>query len=110
MSIKFGYACYISHEYIVQEVIAIEYLAAYAGYISLLTIISNNPKTYDSLYSAYSSIVEKHEHAFDIEDLSCRYYAYDDRLDKQVYIICTDKYFDEVYFSPQFVSFMIELD
>lgn len=72
--------------------------------------ISNNPTTYDTLYGAYASLVEKHEHGFAIEDLSCRYYTYDDRLDKQVYIICTDKYFDEIYSSPQFVSFMVELD
>ena len=56
MSIKFGYACYISHEYIVQEVIAIEYLAAYAGYISLLTIIPNNSKTKIELQSKIDTI------------------------------------------------------
>ena len=72
--------------------------------------ISNNHKTYDTLYGAYSSLVEDNGRGFAIGDLSCRYYAYDDRLDKQVYIICTDRYFNEVYSSPQFVSFMVELD
>ena len=68
---------------------------------------------YNSLYDVLCVLGERHAigniNAFDTEDLTIRYYGTDSRIDKDVYIICTKRYFREKYDTPQFVSFLVEV-
>lgn len=42
---------------------------------------------------------------FGVDDLSIRYYCYDDRIDWETYLICTDRMFKEKYDYPQAIGF-----
>ena len=50
---------------------------------------------------------------FDIYDLSVIYYAYDERIEKDVYMVVTNKMGDEDYIEeyghPQFVSYLVTI-
>lgn len=76
----------------------------------------SNPKvTFDSIKEMLFEVSRRYQDAwgvlFDIEDLSIRYYGYDERIEKDVYMICTnrhgDKNFIEMYGCPQFVSYFV---
>ena len=73
-----------------------------------------NPKeTFGSLTELFEAIKDKRGAMFDIKDLNIIYYCYDPRIDKEVYMITTNRYGEEdyirLYGNPQFLYFLIEV-
>lgn len=68
---------------------------------------------YNSLFEVLQVLIKKHEldgvYAFGIEDLIIKFYAADERIGKDVYMICTKRYFKEHYKNPQFISYLVEV-
>lgn len=67
-------------------------------------------KEFTTLKEMFEYIVKQQEKAFDvapfiIKDLSIRYYGYDNRIDWDTFIICTDRMFKEKYDYPQGIGF-----
>lgn len=66
---------------------------------------------FESLKEVFEALVDLHYRNFHISDLSIRYYGYDDRIKKDVYIIGTSRMGKEDYIDkygcPQFVSYLI---
>jgi len=73
--------------------------------------LSNPKETFETIKDACAALVEQRLNAFDIEDLHIRYYGYDKRIEKDVYLIATSRYGKEDYIKkygcPQFVSYMV---
>lgn len=74
----------------------------------------DNPKeTFESLKEVFETIVRRYFGLLDIEDLSIKYYCYDDRIKKDVYMVVTNRYGDENYIKkykcPQFVSYLVSV-
>lgn len=73
-----------------------------------------NPKeTFVSIKEVFEKIKERHGDFLNIANLSVKYYAYDDRIEKDVYMVVTDRFGDENYIEkykcPQFVSYLINI-
>ena len=83
------------------------------GIDRIIEDISNSPKTYGSLKEVMFELKERYYNQFDIHDLFIQYYGYDNRLNKDVYIIVTSQMGEEDYVQkygcPQFVSYLISL-
>lgn len=83
------------------------------GIDKVIEDISNSPKTYASLKEIMFELKERYFNQFDIYDLCIQYYCYDNRLNKDVYIVTTSRMGEEDYIQkcgcPQFISFMISL-
>ena len=74
----------------------------------------NNPKeTFSNIKEVFEKIKERHGNLLDITDLSIKYYCYDDRIKKDVYMVVTDRCGDEKYIEkykcPQFVSYLVNI-
>lgn len=72
----------------------------------------NSPKeTFASIKEVFVKIKERYGNLLDIEDLSIKYYCYDDRIGKDVYMVVTNRCGKENYIKkykyPQFVSYMV---
>ena len=70
-------------------------------------------ETFETIKQACATLVRQRDNAFDIEDLYIRYYGYDERIEKDVYIIATSRHGKENYIKkygcPQFISYMISI-
>ena len=81
------------------------------GIDKVIEDISNSPKTYASLKEVMFELKERYFNQFDIHDLAIQYYCYDNRLNKDVYIVATSRLGKEDYIQkygcPQFISYMI---
>ena len=69
--------------------------------------------TFGSIKAVYEELVKRYPGSFSVDDLCLRYYGYDDRINKDVYIIGTGRQGDvdcyEKFGYPQFVCYMIQL-
>lgn len=83
------------------------------GIDKVIEDISNSPKTYGSLKEVMFELKQRYFNQFELNDLAIKYYAYDGRLRKDVYMITTSRMGDEDYIQEygchQFLSFMISL-
>lgn len=61
-----------------------------------------NKKTFKSLESVFKHLIKKNHDAFTMEDLSVRFYGYDERINKNVYMISTSNY---EYMSTRIIGF-----
>lgn len=74
-----------------------------------------NPKTktFETIKQVCTTLVKQRDNAFDVEDLYIRYYGYDNRIEKDVYIIATCRHGKENYIKkygcPQFISYMVTI-
>lgn len=73
-----------------------------------------NPKeTFGSIIEVFEAIKNKHGAMFDIRDLNIIHHCYDPRIDKDVYMITTNRYgkddYIKLYRNPQFISFLVEV-
>ncbi len=84
------------------------------GIGKVLQDLSHKPKTYGSVEEALNAIQKKHAQYLDMHNLHVEYYTYDNRLEKDVFMITTDRFGDEDYIAtcgtPQFVAYMIAVD
>lgn len=75
--------------------------------------LANPKETFATIREACMAVVERNHDMFDIEDLFIKYYGYDERIEKDVYMITTSCYGDEDYIKeygyPQFVSYMVSV-
>lgn len=72
----------------------------------------NNPKeTFSNIKEVFEKIKERYGNLLDVIDLSVKYYCYDDRIEKDVYMVVTDRCGDvdyiEKYKCPQFISYLV---
>lgn len=73
-----------------------------------------NPKeTFANIKEVFEKIKERHGNLLNITDLSVKYYCYDDRIEKDVYMVVTDRCGDENYIEeykcPQFTSYLVNI-
>lgn len=85
-----------------------------AGGIDRVKDKINNPQeTFDTIKEACMAVVKQYNNMFALEDLYVRYYGYDERINKDVYLITTNRYGEENYIKkyghPQFVSYMVSI-
>lgn len=75
--------------------------------------LSNPRETFGSIREVFEKIEEQYGNLMGVTDLSVIYYSYDDRIEKDVYMIvtnrCGDKDYIEEYKYPQFVSYMVTI-
>lgn len=75
--------------------------------------IERKENVYDSLLDALKYAADTPLCSFGINDLSVKYYGYDPRINKEVYVILTNRCGKENYIkkygTPQFVFFMVEV-
>lgn len=69
---------------------------------------------FDSIEEIFTKIVtEDYKDCVRYEDLSIHYYSYDDRIDKEVFMVVTNRFGDEDYLKkyncPQFVYYLVEV-
>ena len=68
-------------------------------------------KVFYNIKDMLKYIVEAHDNAFSVADLSIAYYCHDQRKGSDDYIVCTRKYFNvdclEKYKSPQALGFCV---
>lgn len=73
--------------------------------------LANPVETFESIKDACVALIEQRMNAFSIEDLYIQYYGYDERIEKDVYLIATSRYGEENYIKkhgcPQFISYMV---
>lgn len=70
----------------------------------------NKPKkTFKTLTDVFDHLVKNHNNAFTKEDLVLRLHAYDDRIDKNVYMISTVKYKGMKRIVRMFISYLVEV-
>ena len=81
------------------------------GIDEVLKDIKRPKKTFSSIKDVFEHIVREYGGFVSMEELSVRYYGYDDRLEKDVYLIGTSRCGSENYIKkygcPQFIRFMI---
>lgn len=73
-----------------------------------------NPKeTYESIKEVFEEIKRRYGNLLDIDDLSVKYYSYDARIEKDVYMVVTNKCGKENYIKkykcPQYVSYLVSI-
>ena len=73
-----------------------------------------HPKeTFKTIKEVFEEIKRRYGDFLDIEDLSVKYYCYDDRIEKDVYMVVTDRCGKEDYIKkykcPQFVSYLVNV-
>ena len=73
-----------------------------------------NPKeTYESIKEVFEEIKRRYANLLDIDDLSVKYYGYDARIGKDVYMVVTNKCGKENYIKkyecPQYVSYLVSI-
>lgn len=75
--------------------------------------INNPQETFKTIKEACIAVVKRYNNMFNLEDLYIRYYGYDKRINKDVYLIITSRYGEENYIKkygcPQFVSYMVSI-
>lgn len=75
--------------------------------------LSNPKETFGGIKEVLVALKERYYNMFDIYDLSVIYYAYDERIEKDVYMVVTNKMGDENYIEeyghPQFVSYLVTI-
>lgn len=75
--------------------------------------LSNPKETFGSIKEVLVALKERYYNMFGIYDLSVIYYAYDERIEKDVYMVVTNKMGDEDYIEgyghPQFVSYLVTI-
>ena len=75
--------------------------------------LSNPKETFKNIKEVFVALKERYYNLFDISDLSIKYYAYDERIKKDVYMIVTNKLgnkdYIEEYGCPQFISYMVNI-
>ena len=74
-----------------------------------------DPKdTFNSIKDVFLSLSNRACNMYGISDLSVKYFCYDDRIDKDVYMVVTNRCGKENYLKkhgcPQFVSYLVEID
>lgn len=74
-----------------------------------------NPKeTFASLYDVFNAIKERRISIPDVSCLSIKHHCYDPRIDKEVYVVTTDRQGNtdcvKKYGCPQFVSYLVEIE
>lgn len=79
------------------------------GIARVQKFIEDRQNVYPTLLDALKSVADSQLRLFDVEDLSIKHYGYDPRIKKEVFIILTRRIRDEMYTTPQFVSFMVEV-
>ncbi len=83
------------------------------GIDKVIKQIKRPRKTFGSIKEIYEELVNNYLNAFSIDDLYLRYYGYDDRIEKDVYVITTSRLGKDDYIKkygcPQFVCYMIQL-
>lgn len=75
---------------------------------------ADSAKLFDSVNHCLEFIANmKHPDYLDKTDLSVKYYAYDNRICRDIFIILTDRFGDDNYLKhygvPQFISFMTQV-
>lgn len=73
-----------------------------------------NPKeTFETIKEVFETIVKRYSGMLDIKDLSIQYYCYDNRIEKDVYMVVTNKFGNENYIEkykcPQFISYLVNI-
>lgn len=73
-----------------------------------------NPKeTFGSLMEVFEAIKKKHGDMVDVKGLNVTYHYYDPRIDKEVYVIRTNRYghddYIKLYGLPQFIAYLVEV-
>lgn len=67
---------------------------------------------FDTLYSVFSYLADRYK-SFKVEDLSLVHYAVDPRINKDVFLVVTNRRYSEDYLamfgSPSFVAYLIEV-
>lgn len=79
------------------------------GIARVQKFIEDRLNVYPTLLDALKFVAYSQLRSFDVEDLSIKHYGYDPRIKKEVFIILTRRFRDEMYTTPQFVSFMVEV-
>jgi hypothetical protein len=79
------------------------------GITTVQKFIEDRQNVYPTLLDALKSVADSQLRSFDVKDLSIKYYCYDPRIKKEVFIILTRRFRDEMYTNPQFVSYMVEV-
>lgn len=83
------------------------------GIHQVQAMIKSGTPVYSTLKEALEAAQDNVLHTYDVSDLSIKYYGYDDRIDKDVYVIltrrCSNRDFIKMYGTPQFASYLIEV-
>lgn len=75
---------------------------------------ANSAKLFDNVNHCLDFMANmKHPDYLDKTDLSVKYYGHDDRINRDVFIMLTDRFghddYIDMYGTPQFISFMIQV-
>ena len=73
-----------------------------------------NPKeTFNTIKEVFEAIKRRYGDLIYIDDLSVKFYCYDDRIDKDVYMVVTNRCGKEDYIKkykyPQFISYLVNV-
>ena len=71
----------------------------------LLSEAMAEKKEFSSIKEMLNYLVKEHKKAFDINDISITYYAYDERISWETFIVTVAKYRDEIFEHPQAIGF-----
>lgn len=75
--------------------------------------LANPKETFETIKEVFEIIVKRYCGMLDIKDLSIRYYCYDNRIEKDVYMVVTNRCGNEDYIKrykyPQFVSYLVNI-
>lgn len=75
--------------------------------------LSNPKETFENIKEVFETIVKRYSGMLDIEDLSVKYYCYDDRIERDVYMIVTNRCGNEDYIEkykcPQFAGYLVSI-
>ena len=62
-------------------------------------------REFSSMKEMLEYLVKEHKKAFDIDDIFITYYAYDERISWETFIVTVSKYADEIFEHPQAIGF-----
>ena len=83
------------------------------GIHNVIASLENNPEYYTTLKDCFENLVALCNGAYSIKDLTMDFYTFDERINKDVYVIGTKRYRQEDYIKeygcPQFVQYLVEL-
>ena len=83
------------------------------GICEVIETLESNPPYYTTLKDCFQKLVTDSWSAFSIEDLSIKYHAFDERINKDVYMITTKRFgktdYIKEYGTSQFFQYLIEL-
>lgn len=85
------------------------------GIDEVIAEIANPTKVYNSIIVAFLDLVKTSpKGTYSVEDLSLKYYGFDDRIGKDVYMIvsnrCGKENYIKKYGHPCFVRYLVQLD